>query len=195
MFEITLIGKSKPTCIILIHGLFTNSGFWLRYLHLFRESCLVLVSVDYDFLPHIEECIGNLKQSLTQVIGSKSESKVIAHSLGTYVALKLGSINNVESYHICPVYSAERKNQKIFVDCVHEMQPVLSHDKIYETLSSVNSVLNLDKKLACNAQIDQLKRYIPNEDLFFEYALTGNEISFEGDHFNIDSALNKVCQD
>lgn len=194
MFDITLIGKNKPNCIILIHGLFSHTGFWLRYLRFFKESCLVLVSVNYDRLPHIEKYIGDLKQSLMLVLSSKSESKLIAHSLGTYVALKLGPITNVESYHICPVYSAERKNRKIFVDFVHEMKPMLSHDKIHETLRCVNSVLNLDQKLVCIAKIDQSKRYIPKEDLFFEYILTGNEINFEGDHFNIYSALDKISQ-
>lgn len=194
MFDITLIGKNKPNCIILIHGLFSHTGFWLRYLRFFKESCLVLVSVNYDRLPHIEEYIGDLKQSLMLVLSSKSESKLIAHSLGTYVALKLGPITNVESYHICPVYSAERKNRKIFVDFVHEMKPMLSHDKIHETLRCVNSVLNLDQKLVCIAKIDQSKRYIPKEDLFFDYILTGNEINFEGDHFNIYSALHKISQ-
>lgn len=194
MFDITLIGKNKPNCIILIHGLFSHPGFWLRYLRFFTESCVVLVSVNYDRLPHIEEYIGDLKQSLMRVISSKSASKLIAHSLGTYVALKMGPINNVESYHICPVYSAERKNRKIFVDFIHEMQPMLSHDKIHETLRCVNSVLNLDQKLVSNAKIDKLKRYIPKEDLFFEYVLTGSEINFEGDHFNIYSALNKISQ-
>lgn len=194
MFDITLIGKNKPNCVILIHGLFSHPGFWLRYLRFFKDSCLILVSVDYDRLPYIDEYIGDLKLSLMRVISSKSTSKLIAHSLGTYVAIKLGPITNVESYHICPVYSAERKNQKTFVDFVHEMQPILSHDEIHETLRCVNSVLNLDQKLIYIAMMGQLKRYIPKEDLFFEYFLTGNEIDFEGDHFNIYSALNKISQ-
>ncbi len=194
MFDITIIGKNKPNCIILIHGLFSHPGFWLRYLRLFKGSCLVLVSVNYDRLSHIDEYIGDLKRSLRCVIDSKSKSKLIAHSLGAYVALKLGSIPNVESYHVCPVYSAERKNRKMLVDFINEMQPILSHNEIYETLRRVDSVLDLEKKYVRNAKIDQSRSYIPNKDLFFEYSLTGNEINFKGDHFDIYLALKKISQ-
>jgi hypothetical protein len=194
MFDITIIGKNKPNCIVLIHGLFSHPGFWLRYLRLFNGSCLVLVSVNYDRLPIIDEYIVDLKRDLKRFLARKSAIKLIAHSLGSYVALKLGSIPNVESYHICPVYSADRKNRKMFVNLLHEMQPNLNHDEIYEILKSVNSVLELEKKLVCKATIDQLNSYVPKEDLFFEYSLTGNEINFEGDHFDIYSALKKITQ-
>ena len=194
MFDITLINKNKSNCIILIHGLFSNSGFWLKYLRFFKGSCLVLVAVNYDRLTDIDLCIGDLKRSLSCIIESKLRIKLIAHSLGTYVALKLGSIPNVESYHICPVYLAKRKNRKMFVDLINEMQPILSHDEIYETLQSVNSVLNLEKKVVFNANITQLRSYIPKKDLFFEYSLIGGEINFDGDHFDIYSALKEISQ-
>tara|TARA_B110000003_G_scaffold274244_1_gene313761 strand:- start:3632 stop:4234 length:603 start_codon:yes stop_codon:yes gene_type:complete len=194
MFDITLINKNKSNCIILIHGLFSNPGFWLKYLRLFKGSCLVLVSVNYDRLPDIDVCIGDLKRSLSCIIDSKLKNKLIAHSLGTYVALKLGTIPNVESYHICPVYLAKRKNRKMFVDFINEMQPILSHHEIYETLQSVNSVLNFEKKLVFNAYKTQLRSYIPKRDLFFEYSLTGSEINFDGDHFDVYSALKEISQ-
>ena len=40
--------NSKKETVILIHGLFTNSGFWLKYLFFLRNYRLVVYNIDYN---------------------------------------------------------------------------------------------------------------------------------------------------
>ena len=194
MFEISIIGKKKKTCYILIHGLFSNPGFWLKHLPFFKDSCLILISVKYALLPNINDYIPALRCELERFLEDKACTKLIAHSLGSYVALKLGKISSVKSYHICPVHSAVRKNQENFIKLMCEMQAHFNIHEVTDILKKVSNHLASDHKNVVNFYLKKSHIFIPNDDPFFEYQLSGGEIIFKGDHFEIDTALIKIVE-
>ena len=45
-----IFNKKKQKSIILLHGLYTTSGFWLSYFNLFRDFRIITYDITYDLL-------------------------------------------------------------------------------------------------------------------------------------------------
>jgi hypothetical protein len=177
-----IFNRNKKETIILIHGLYTTSGFWLSYLNLFKNFRIIAFDINYDTLLTCESSIESLKADFDfdgQVVG------IISHSFGTIIS-DLVFENKIDIFHkICPVAFSKRIDSSNFVlDIINKTG--LSENSIFNNIKLVNSFMSkIRNQITFNGQF-----YIPKSDCYFSYDVSKNDnIEFIGDHFNIDNAL------
>tara|TARA_B100000767_G_C19633707_1_gene479432 strand:- start:348 stop:953 length:606 start_codon:yes stop_codon:yes gene_type:complete len=183
--EYTILNKSKPCTIILVHGLYASSGFWLEYLKLFKNYRLFILNIDYDHYLS-EDCpFDQLQSDLLNLPYPNDNSIIISHSLGTIIANFLSQNLDLISSEICPIHISERINPKKFIDDINKL---MDKSKI-----SVNKKLTLvDNFLLSFKPIfdSKISLYIPNNDQYFKYNKSFlNSNCFSGDHYDIKEAL------
>lgn len=183
--EYTILNKSKLRSIILVHGLYSSSGFWLEYLKFFKNYRLFILNIDYDHYLTKDCSINQLKSDLLNLPYPKDNSIIISHSLGTIVANFLSQNFDLISNEICPIYVSERVNSNKFIYDINKLMD--------ESKNSINKKLTLVDEflLSFNSIIDsKTSLYIPNNDQYFKYNnMCINTNQFSGDHFKINKAL------
>ena len=118
--EYTIINKSKPDTIILIHGLYASSGYWLEYLKLFKNYKLFILNINYDKYIHLDNSLDRLRSDLLSLPYPRNNSIIISHSLGTVISNFLSS--KVRIFVFCkfvPVYIAKRINSEMFINDIN----------------------------------------------------------------------------
>lgn len=191
MISYKIINKSKPKCIVLIHGLFANSGYWLPYLKYFKDYKLIVLDIDYEKIVDAEVYIDKIRN----IVSSETKSKanfIVSHSLGSLLAALLPSELYDLSVEICPVYCSKRINNDDFlVDMKSRLKSI--HPEIL-----VNNLNNADVAIKKYISIienenSNLIRYFPNKDIYFVYDKNvSNYTLFDGDHFDITNALDRL---
>ena len=183
--EHTILNKSKPLTIILVHGLYSSSGFWLEYLKLFKNYKLFILNIDYDHYLYEGYLTNQLQSDLLNLSYPKDSSIIISHSLGTIIGNFLSQNFDLISYEICPIHIAERVNPNKFIDDINKL---MGNSKI-----SINKKLNLvDNFLLSFKPIinSKILFYLPINDQYFKYNKSSTKTSFfSGDHFKISEAL------
>jgi len=78
-----VFNKNKKDTIILIHGLYTSSGFWLSFFRFFKNYRIIAFDINYEKLLRSEYNRELLKASFEvdgHIVG------VISHSFGTVIS-------------------------------------------------------------------------------------------------------------
>jgi hypothetical protein len=180
-----VFNRNKKDTIILIHGLYTSSGFWLSFFKLFKNFRIIAFDINYEKLLRSEYNKEFLKASFVvdgQIVG------VISHSFGTVISDLVFDYENDKIHKICPVAFSKRIEPNNFILDILNKTP-LSEESINQNIKLVNTfVSKMRDSLNCNGQI-----YIPIDDCYFSYDVPQkNKIHFAGDHFNIGIALNEI---
>ncbi len=183
-----IFNKSKDPSIIFIHGLFANSGFWLKYISCFRDYKLILYNIDYekllDDLPFFDEIRKefHLDYKINNVVG------VVSHSLGTICSDLFFSNYNINLFNICPVALGNRTGSLEFINYTSYKL------NLSKTIIS-NSLIKVDSFYSDVKDKLTLKGFniIPDKDEYFIYDIphTG-PVVFEGNHFEISNAFDFI---
>ena len=188
MIKKRIFNIKKGKSIILIHGLYTTSGFWLPYLNFFRDFRIITYDINYDLLLRTQDAKSYLQEHLNESRADENIVATISHSFGTIISdLAFENIQHA-IFKICPVAFSKRLDNHSFVVDI-ENKTSLSKDYIYEYMNLVSDftskyrqTLNFDGGI-----------YIPDHDGFFSYEVPeSKKTEFEGDHFNIGFALSNI---
>lgn len=180
--------RRKNDTLVLIHGLYTNSGFWMTYLNLFRDYRIVTLDIDYEKLFNDNVAQQQLKDYLMALISAENIVAVISHSFGTVISDIVFEAINYNVYKISPVGFSNRLNSNDFMLDIRG-KTAMSQERInqYMQLAGV-FVAKVRGNLNYNGLI-----YIPKQDNYFSYLVPQNKaIEFDGDHFNVGEALRDV---
>jgi hypothetical protein len=183
--------NSKKETVILIHGLYANSGFWLNYIIFFKNYRLIIYNIDYNILLNNNYGISvlNLKPYLNDY--EENVVAVVAHSLGTVLADLVFGKRNLPLFNICPIASGNRIDTIGFVNYISNKLALPSF-MIHDTLINVDTFIYSVKNKLSYGGIN----IVPTSDLYFTYNLNlANRILFNGDHFNIEEAISNVILD
>lgn len=180
--------KRKNNAIILLHGLYTNSGFWLSYLNLFKDFRIITYDINYDLLLKTQDAKSCLQEFLNECRDDENIVGTISHSFGTVVSDLAFENKQHAVFKICPVAFSKRLDTQSFISDI-ENKTSLSKESIYECMSLVSDfTLKFKDQLNYNGSI-----YIPDRDGFFSYEVPQNKKNeFKGDHFNIGLALSNI---
>lgn len=187
MIRVTLLNRSKPRTVLLVHGLFTSSGFWLPYLASLKEYRLIILDIDYSQIGQIDDYV----QQVSAIIAEQADghvAAVISHSLGSLIASLLPPACRTRSIEICPVRCATRRNLAQFVDTIAAKVPAtLGREGVLHMLHEA------DQAIASHALRVQAPPsttiYLPDADAFFSYHPGTAFEQFSGDHFEIAAAM------
>jgi hypothetical protein len=190
MTEFTILNKSKPKTLLLIHGLFTSSGYWLPYLQSLKDYRLIILDIDYRNVRVIDQLVTRITDIIEDYAGGWVDA-VISHSLGTMIASRLSDVLRRTSFEICPVYSATRRNPDDFVcEIEQKIKFSMSASEIRDLLADVDYVLS-SHSASAKAPKGRLI-YLPDVDRFFSYDTNQKFTEFRGDHFNIVDAVTDI---
>ena len=190
MIDFIVLNNSKPRTLLLIHGLFTSSGYWLPYLKTLKDYQLIILDIDYsslhDFDSYLKRVGDIIKTEAAGVVDA-----VISHSFGALIASRLPEASRKSSFEICPVYCATRSNTNDFVSEIErKIKFTMSSDQIWNILADVDSVL-ARHSASSSPPIRQLI-YLPNADPYFSYDVKLEFTEFQGDHFSIAAAVANI---
>lgn len=176
--------------MLLVHGLFTSSGYWLSYLDMLRDYRLIILQINYDAISDVASYIRRAIE-IVQTEAQGWVDAVIAHSLGTLIACQLPPDVYRYSFQICPVYTARRLDPDNFIaEILSRSKALYSESAIRKLLGDVDAVIALHSKHVV-AQKNTLI-YLPDEDPYFSYQKNSADRVFKGDHFNIACALKDI---
>ncbi len=188
-----MLNRSKQKTILLVHGLFASSGYWLQYLPVLKNFRLIILEIDFTHIRNFKQYV----QSSIEIINSASGGTVdavISHSLGTLLAIQLPEGSYHTSFEICPVYCAKRNNVDNFVEEIKYKLNNSKQDKeIIQLLNEVDFAISQHPqnfKSLLNRSI-----YIPDEDQYFSYLPASTSKEFKGDHFEISYALEDIVKE
>lgn len=183
-----IFNRRKKDTIILLHGLYTNSGFWLSFLKLFTNFKIIAFNIEYEKILYDETLTKSLLKNAFKV--EDNVVGIISHSFGTVIS-DLVFENDFEIVHkICPVAFSKRMSSSNFIyDVISKTQ--YTENSITDLMMLVNAFIAKERSLLnLNGQI-----YVPSRDDYFSYDVPEKKkIEFSGDHFNINIALENIIQ-
>jgi pimeloyl-ACP methyl ester carboxylesterase len=185
-----VLGRGKATSLVLVHGLFANSAFWLPYLPMFRDCEVVLINIDYVGLFRSEFTVEQMAHHLDSTL-DVGGAHLIGHSFGACVGLNMCSRFASRSF-ICPTFVSTRFDCGRFCDEIAELaalpdstvRPVVDYAVDFKSTQSPGRY---------NRSLDEL--YLPLDDPYFDYP---DEVEgvvsqrFLGGHFDLRQPLDMI---
>ena len=184
--------KSKKKTIILIHGLFGNSGYWLPFLKYFNKFQILILDINYPklFLENLDKI--NFYKFFESILEKEKEYILISHSIGTVLAQFFLHKQIKISYEICPIKNSVKNNKKKFIEEINSLTNI-SKEEIRNILE--NATVFLSNNLSIENKSLNKKQYVPRIDSFFNDSFNNNVEYFEGDHFNIINSISMINKD
>jgi hypothetical protein len=191
--NIFTFNKSKKATIILIHGLFGNSGYWLPFLTHFSEFRILILDINYTKILLENPKKINFHKFLESMLEDDNEYTLISHSMGTVLAQSFSEKKIKISYEICPIKNSVKNNKKKFIKEINSLTN-FSKEEIRNILEKATVFLSNNFGVE-NKSLNK-KQYVPRIDLFFNDSFNNdNEEYFEGDHFNIINSISMINKD
>lgn len=190
MIRATVVNKSRPRTLLLVHGLFTSAGYWLPYLQSLKDYRLVIPDIDYRGIRDIDAYVARLCAIVNEQGGGKVDG-VVSHSLGCLLASHLPEDLRAASFEVCPVYSATRREQDEFVGEIgRKTGSAMSPGEIRTLLAEVDGAIAAHRPRAQAAGDRAI--YLPDADRYFSYRAAPDARWFSGDHFEIAGAVTDI---
>lgn len=186
------IGRQRPVGLILLHGLFANSAFWLPYLRYFVHCRIILLDIDYGALFASGAPLAALNAELEALTGDAPQH-LLAHSFGCCAAVALPSAFLSRSL-VCPTFAARDYDRQRFIADLVQLHGA---DRAH-----VGTMFDaaLRHKQDCAQGVayrpgDAL--YLARDDPYFDYAPSTEiaEVHFvRGGHFTIGEAVAAIAR-
>ena len=190
--NIFTFNKSKKETIILIHGLFGNSGYWLPFLTYFNKFQVLILDINYPklFLQNLDKI--NFHKFFESILENEKDYTLISHSMGTVLAQSFPEKQIKISHEICPIKNSVKNNKKIFIKEIISLTNY-SKEEIEKILEK--ATVFLSNNFSIENKLLNKKQYVPRMDSFFKDSFNNNVEYFEGDHFNILNPISMINKD
>jgi hypothetical protein len=192
VINVFTFNKSKKETIILIHGLFGNSGYWLPFLKYFNNFKILILDINYPkmFIENPNKI--NLHIFLESMLEDDNEYTLISHSMGTVLAQSFPEKKIKISYEICPIKNSVKNNKKKFREEINSLTN-FSEEEIKIILEK--ATVFLTNNFSIENKLLNKKQYVPLIDSFFNDSFNNSVEYFEGDHFNIINSISMINKD
>ena len=168
--------------MLLLHGLFSGSGFWLENLKKLKDYKIILCDIDYEFFFREDKhCI----RQLEDYVANKKNLTIVSHSFGS--SLNAWLDKSFLRINICPILANSRTNTNLFISEIKKRTNYRDED-IITILKNAEEYLKKYNNFLSKSSSEMIN-FIPNNDCFFNYNCVSN---FKGDHFDISYALNEI---
>lgn len=196
MIGFTILNRSRKKTVLLIHGVFTNSGYWLPYLSSLKDCRMLILDIDYRAISDIGVYLRRLEEIIVGEAGGRVDA-VIAHSLGALLASRLPTRLRQVSYELCPVYCAKRLDPNGFVDHIEKrLKSAMTCVQIRAVLDEVDVALVRHSPL--NLDVPKMSRgtiCLPDADPYFSYEPGAASRIFSGDHFGVMAIMEEISRE
>ena len=140
--------------MLLLHGLFSGSGFWLDNLKKLKDYKIILCDIDYKFFFREDEhCI----RQLEDYVANKKNLTIVSHSFGSSLNAWLNK--SFLRINICPILANSRTNNNLFISEIKKKTNYRDEDIItilknaeeylkgdhFDISYALNEIMNLDE--------------------------------------------------
>jgi hypothetical protein len=197
MFTSHILQRDKTRTVILIHGLFATSGFWLPALRYFPEHRIVLINVDYQRYLETENALSLLDEYISQPkLGITDDVEVVGHSFGAVVTAML-SRPTAQRYHMCPVFLAQHAlHDELLIELDGRLGTSVPAKEV--ALAQMRKATEISQSVDFGRLIMRNDRcLIPDNDRFFSYRKPISSIEhkyYPGGHFDVVDPLRILFQ-
>tara|TARA_B100001939_G_scaffold329355_1_gene325508 strand:+ start:601 stop:1164 length:564 start_codon:yes stop_codon:yes gene_type:complete len=183
MISVRIFNKKADRCLIFLHGLFANEGFWLNYLKYFKNFKVVIANLPYEsnFSPK------EYGFEIEQIIKREKINYAVCHSLGCLIGRFIE--NRIKCFFICDIFDSKRINRKKFLNEISSRTNISNH-KVNKKLLEVDK--NIQALKNENFVHSKSKSFFPDKDCYFTYFSPAN---FRGNHFEINSAMIEISKE
>lgn len=197
MFTSYSLQRNKPKTVVLIHGLFATSGFWIPALKCFPQHRILLVNVDYEAYLRNEDSVARLGAFLRQPELALDQSvELVGHSFGSVLVATV-NVRAERRFHVCPIFLAADAHHD---DLVVELRQRLGDDAPPRETALLMMRSALQR--AHEVEIHQVAArgdhcLVPDSDRFFSYRDGPAGMSrsvYRGDHFEAAEPLSPFFQ-
>jgi hypothetical protein len=197
MFTSHILQRDKNKTVILIHGLFATSGFWLPALRYFPEHRIVLINVDYQRYLQTENALSLLDEYISQPkFGITGDVDVVGHSFGSVVTAML-SLHTGQRYHMCPVFLAQHAlHDELLIELDGRLGTAVPATEValaqMREATDISRLVDFEKIIMRNDRC-----LIPDNDRFFSYRKPIPCIEhkyYRGGHFDVVGPLSILFQ-
>lgn len=192
LINVFTFNKSKKETIILIHGLFGNSGYWLPFLSYFSEFKILILDINYTKIFTENSNKINFHNFFESILENEENYTLISHSIGTVIASFFPKNKIKFSYEICPIKNSVKNNKKKFIREINSLTN-FSEEEIRNILGKATVFLSNNFSVE-NKSLNK-KQYVPKVDSFFNDSFNNSVEYFEGDHFNIINSISMINKD
>jgi hypothetical protein len=197
MFTSHILQREKTRTVVLIHGLFTTSGFWLPALRCFPQHRIVLINVDYRSYLETENALPLLDEFINQPeLRIRGDIDLIGHSFGSVLTATL-PLPTVRRYHMCPVFLAQRTSyDELLVELSGRLGSNVPPREL--ALGQMRRAVSISQSVDYEKMIMRGDRcLIPDNDRFFSYRNPPSRMThtyYHGDHFNVVEPLSSLFE-
>lgn len=188
-----VLGRGKTPSLLLLHGLFANSAFWLAHLSACTRYRVVLVNIDYAGLFESTYSVEQLAAHLDDRL-ELDGADLIAHSFGACVGLYMRAPVRSRSF-ICPTFAASAFHSNKFCKEIGELTSA-SGDQVRPIVDYAVEFKSRQLSVSCDPSRDQL--YLPVDDPYFDYppGVAGiRSHHFRGGHFDVREPMAAILAD
>ena len=183
--RLRILNRQNSRGIILVHGLFTNSGFWLNYIKHFETYKVFLLDIEYAQIKSEKLEFVSL---VDELVNSEQIKFIIGHSFGA-LFLDYCKLNSPSTIGINPPHFGDRKNsdfiKHVMTRYAATRKSVISElKKIYNEVGEIGmDSSRLSQVICCDS--DEFFEY-PESCAFQDYTVVS------GNHFEIPRALSLI---
>lgn len=183
---VTRLRRRQPVQVVLVHGLFSNSAFWLSQLG--RLDGFQVAMLDIDYVRVLEEGVplDEVARQAQDLIGP-APAHLVCHSFGGWLGARI-ALPFLSRAFICPTFAADAVDADAFgaeiaarLGVEHgQVRPLVARAAAYKAL--------VDPPPRVTPQ-DEL--YLPVDDPFFSFAApSGASVtSYRGGHFDVSAPM------
>lgn len=185
--KLTRLRRRHRVQIVLVHGLFSNAGFWLPYLEQLGAFAVSLPGIDYEAVLRGGMPLEALARDIESLLGPEP-AHLVCHSFGCVTGLAFTRPWLSRTF-ICPTFAASRFDDHAFsadIAARTGVEPELASLLVEQAIARKSSILPDPgwriRDLVC----------LPEDDPYFDYTAPAHRVAclrYRGGHFDVAAPM------
>lgn len=191
LVTVTRLRRREAVQVVLVHGLFSNSAFWLPELGRLARFQLTLLGIDYARMLEqgvpLEEAAGQ-----AEALIGPAPAHLVCHSFGCWLGSRI-MLPLLSRAYICPTFAATAFDADAFCAAVGTRLGIDPASAAPLVERAVGHKARVEPPPRVRPQ-DEL--YLPEDDPFFSYAAPAGASAFyyRGGHFDVAEPMAAIAR-
>lgn len=191
LVTVTRLRRRQAVQVVLVHGLFSNSAFWLPELGRLERFQVTLLGIDYARMLEQGMPLDEAAREAEMLIGP-GPAHLVCHSFGCWLGARM-ELPLLSRAFICPTFAATAFDAQAFCAVVGARLGIDPAAAAPLVERAVGHKAKVEPPPRVRPQ-DEL--YLPEDDPFFTYAApAGATVScYRGGHFDVAAPMAAIAR-
>lgn len=191
LVSVTRLRRRQAVQVVLVHGLFSNSAFWLPELGRLERFQVTLLGIDYARLLEQGIALEEAARQAEALIGA-APAHLVCHSFGCWLGSGI-ALPLLSRAYICPTFAATAFDADAFCAAVGARLGIDPASAAPLVERAVGHKAKVEPPPRVTPQ-DEL--YLPEDDPFFTYAAPPDATVsyYRGGHFDVAEPMAAIAR-